>query len=44
MIFTLKNLPHVIFACGDDLVTVPLKDARPLLTDAGARYFAVLDR
>jgi len=44
MVFTLKNLPHVIFACGDDLVTVPLKDARPLLTDAGARYFAVLDR
>jgi len=44
MIFTLKNLPHVIFACGDDLVTVPLKDARPLLTDDGARYFAALDR
>ena len=44
MVFTLKNLPHVIFACGDDLVTVPLKDARPLLTDAGAGYFAVLDR
>lgn len=44
LVFTLKDLPHVIFACGDDLVTVPLKDARPLLTDDGARYFAVLDR
>jgi hypothetical protein len=43
MIFTLDDLPHVIFACGDDLVKVPLKDARPFLTDAAAKYFEALD-
>lgn len=44
LVFTLKGLPHVIFACSDDLLTVPLKDARSLLTDVGAGYFEVLDR
>jgi hypothetical protein len=44
LIFTLQGLPHVIFACTDDLLKVPLRDARPLLTDTGANYFAVLDR
>jgi hypothetical protein len=44
LVFTLQGLPHVIFACTDDLLKVPLKDARPLLTDAGAGYFQVLDR
>jgi hypothetical protein len=44
LVFTLNNLPHVIFACTDVLLTVPLKEARPLLTDAGARYFEALDR
>ncbi|MDR6817532.1 hypothetical protein J2X76_002708 [Neorhizobium sp. 2083] len=44
LIFTLQGLPHVIFACTDDLLKVPLKDSRPLLTDAGAGYFEVLDR
>jgi hypothetical protein len=44
MVFTFKDLPHVIFACTTDLASVPLKDARPLLTEAGAKYFAVLDQ
>lgn len=44
LVFTLQGLPHVIFACTDDLLKVPLKDARPLLTDAAAKYFDVLDR
>jgi len=43
LVFTLQGLPHVIFACTDDLLTVPLKDARPLLTEEGAGYFEVLD-
>ncbi|KGF68773.1 hypothetical protein LL06_14690 [Hoeflea sp. BAL378] len=43
LVFTLKGLPHVIFACSDDLLEIPLKDARPLLTDAGAAYFAEFD-
>jgi hypothetical protein len=37
MVFTLKDLPNVIFACTTDLARVPLKDARPLLNDEGAR-------
>lgn len=37
LVFNLKNLPHVIFACGNDLVRVPMKDARPLLNDEGVR-------
>ena len=44
MVFTFQGLPHVIFACTTDLAKVPLRDARPFLTKAGARYFAVLDR
>lgn len=43
LVFTLKGLPHVIFACTEDLLEVPLKDSRPLLTQAGSRYFAALD-
>ena len=43
LVFTLTGLPHVIVACEDDVLSVPLKDARPLLTEKGARYFAVLD-
>ena len=43
LVFTLQGLPHVIFACTYDMLSVPLKDARPLLTDAGAKYFAELD-
>jgi hypothetical protein len=44
LVFTMKGLPHVIFACTEDLLRVPLKDARPLLTDVGSGYFEVLDR
>lgn len=44
LVFTLKDLPSVVFACGADLLEVPLKDARPLLTEEGARYFKALDR
>jgi hypothetical protein len=43
LVFAFQGLPHAIFACTNDLVTVPLKDARPLLTEAGAAYFEVLD-
>jgi hypothetical protein len=42
MIFTLKDLPHVIFACTSDLVKIPLKDARPFLTDEGAKTLGLL--
>jgi hypothetical protein len=41
MVFTLKDLPHVIFACTADLMTVPLKDARPFLTAEGAKYLGL---
>ena len=44
LVFTLQGLPHVIFACTDDLLKLPLKDARPLLTDAGTGYLDILDR
>ena len=44
LVFTLRDLPHVIFACTEDLLTVPLADARPLLTEKAAGYFAVLDK
>lgn len=44
LVFTLRDLPHVISACSEDLLTVPLKEARLLLTDVGAGYFEVLDR
>lgn len=37
IVFNLKDLPHVIFACGNDLVRVPMKDARPLLNEEGVR-------
>ena len=43
LVFTLVALPHAIFACGDDLLKVPLAEARPLLTEDAAHYFAVLD-
>jgi hypothetical protein len=37
LVFNLKDLPHVIFACGDDLVRVPWNEARPLLNEEGIR-------
>ncbi|WAJ27301.1 hypothetical protein [Antarcticirhabdus aurantiaca] len=44
LVFTLDGLPHALQACQDDLLVVPLAEARDLLTEDGARYFAVLDR
>lgn len=44
LVFMLQGLPHVNFACGYDMVTVSLKEARPLLTVKGASYFEALDR
>lgn len=37
LVFNLKGLPHVIFACTDDVVRMPLEDARPLLNEEGIR-------
>ncbi len=36
LVFNLTGMSAVI-ACGDDLVRVPWKDARPLLNDEGVR-------
>lgn len=44
LIFTPKTLPYAIKSCLNGLLVIPLKEARPLLTDAGAGYFEVLDR
>jgi hypothetical protein len=44
MILALVDLPNVSFACGGDMVEIPLKEARPFLTEAGAKYFAELDK
>jgi hypothetical protein len=44
LVFTLTDLAHAIFACTNDVLKVPLKDARPLLTEAGAKFFAELDK
>jgi hypothetical protein len=44
MILALVNLPYASMACGGDMVEIPLKDARPFLTETGARYFAELDK
>ncbi|MGV8936573.1 MAG: hypothetical protein ACOH2J_05575 [Allorhizobium sp.] len=43
LVFTLKDLPNVIFACTDDLLELPLKDARPLLTEDATGNFSELD-
>lgn len=37
LVFNLKSLPYAIFACSDDLLRIPLEEARPLLTDEGIR-------
>jgi hypothetical protein len=37
MVFTLGDLPNVVFACTTDRARVPLEDARPLLNDQGAK-------
>lgn len=43
LVFTLQDLPHAIAACKEDLLTIPLAEARPLLTDEGAAYFPVIE-
>ena len=43
LVFNLKDLPHVIFACTNDLVRIPLQDAKPLLTKQGAYYLGLAD-
>lgn len=43
LVFNLKDLPHVIFSCTNDLVRIPLKDAKPLLTEQGAYYLGLKD-
>jgi hypothetical protein len=44
LIFALVDLPTVTVLCGGDLSSMPIKDARPFLTKAGAKYFAELDK
>jgi hypothetical protein len=41
-VFGLEGLPHVIAACEDSLVDVPLADVRHLLTPAAEEYFPSL--
>jgi len=43
LVFNLKGLPHVIFACTGDVLRIPLKDAKPLLTEQGAYYLGLKD-
>ena len=43
-IFSLVGLPHVIFACTDDLVMVPLADIPELLAPTAKDYFPSLAR
>lgn len=42
VIFSLVDLPHVIFACTDDLMTVPLADIPQLLAPTAKDYFPSL--
>ena len=42
VIFSLVGLPHVIFACGDDLLTVKLADIPQLLAPTARDYFPEL--
>ena len=41
-IFSLVDLPHVVFACTEDLVTVPLADIPELLAPTAKDYFPSL--
>jgi len=41
-VFSLTDLPHVIFACSDDLLTVKLSDIPELLTPQAKDYFPAL--
>jgi len=41
-VFMLEGLPHAIFACSDDLLSVPLADMPQLLAPSAASYFPAL--
>lgn len=43
VVFALGGLPHVIQACGQDLVEAPITELRDLLTPEAAEYFPVLN-
>lgn len=43
LVFTLKDLEHVIFACTNDLMTVPIADAKDYLSPNALRYFSAFD-
>lgn len=42
VVFSLSDLPHVIFACSDDLLTAKLSDIPQLLTPEAQTYFPEL--
>jgi hypothetical protein len=44
LIFALVDMPYANTECAAVLTRVPIKAARPFLTEAGARYFAELDK
>ena len=44
VIFTLEGLPHVNFACSEDLLTVKLSDIPQLLAPTASDYFPSLDQ
>lgn len=44
VIFSLADLPHAIFACGDDLLTVKLADIPELLAPTAKDYFPSLNQ
>ncbi|MDO6964057.1 hypothetical protein [Rhizobium alvei] len=44
LVFTLRDLEGYRLACTNDLLEIPLKDARPLLTEASLKYFHEFDR
>lgn len=44
LVFTLKDLEGYRLACTSDLLEIPLKDARPLLTEASLKHFHEFDR
>ena len=43
VVFTLENLPHVIFACGEDLLTVKLSEIPELLAPTAGEVFPSLN-
>jgi hypothetical protein len=41
LVFGLEGLPHVIKACEENLLTVPIEEARPFLTPKGLHLFGL---